>query len=556
MFHPNLFWEVVGFSISISVLLALLAVLVTRGHTRGIAWKALGVTVGAFFVCWYGLPLFIPMSAPPATVSHEPPAKSVSTSEQPRNGEPQGHSAADAAPVQHDPYGDARDHRDSLIIRDATLVWVAPEVFVFTMVLVISILAFALRRTSLWIYSAALLIFGMFLLPASLWDFGRHLNNTPAPGYGIASGLFLFAITYLWFGVTFLEISSIPWVKLTVFVCIACMFGLQIFKVIHVPILTDLGVSSILAYVVIGILAIQKARTGFRPAPYLAVGSFGIAVLMLVGTEALFALGKGSTAAWVGFPWTTAGLVWQTVFVFVSISDGIVAANRKALVVTERYAEAARRFVPDDFLRALGHVDIADVQLGDRVEREMAVLFSDIRSFTSLSETMSPGQTMTFVNEYLAYAGPTIREHGGFIDKYIGDAIMALFEDPDGALKAAIGLQESLHRFNEVRLSHGESPISIGVGVHAGTLMLGTVGEERRIDTTVIADAVNVASRVEGLTKEYHVGIVVTDDLVKRLKGPPETLRLLGETQVTGLERAIRVYACEPHDGTALATVT
>ena len=141
------------------------------------------------------------------------------------------------------------------------------------------------------------------------------------------------------------------------------------------------------------------------------------------------------------------------------------------------------------------------------------------------------------MNEYLAHAGPTIREHGGFIDKYIGDAIMALFEDPDGALRAAVALQETLRTFNDVRLSHGGAPIAIGVGIHAGTLMLGTVGEERRIDTTVIADAVNVASRVEGLTKEYHVGIVVTDDLVKRLKAPPESLRPLGETHVKGLER-------------------
>ena len=372
-----------------------------------------------------------------------------------------------------------------------------------------------------------------------------------------ALSLFFFALVYLWFGVSYLELSSEPWAKPTVLACIVCTFGLKAFQrgPLDFP-LGVLAVSSALPFMVIGTLAILKARTGFKPAPYLAIGSWGIAVFWFVASAALRAVGdNGSVTGWHLLPWVTIGLVWQTAFVYVSVADGVVAANRKALQISERYAAAARRFVPDDFLRALGHLDIAEVQLGDRVEREMAVLFSDIRSFTSLSETMSAAETMTFVNDYLAFAGPTIREHGGFIDKYIGDAIMALFEDPDGALQAAVALQESLHRFNDSRHSRGEAPISIGVGVHAGTLMLGTVGEERRIDTTVIADAVNVASRVEGLTKEYRVGIVVTDDLVKRLKTRPSSLRPLGETHVKGLERAILVYACEPQDDAAVAAV-
>ncbi len=138
--------------------------------------------------------------------------------------------------------------------------------------------------------------------------------------------------------------------------------------------------------------------------------------------------------------------------------------------------------------------------MGDHVQREMTVFFSDIRDFTTLSETMTPQENFDFLNSYLRRATPIIRTNHGFIDKYIGDAIMALFpREPADALQSAVELQRDLVDYNQGRKKAGYKPVRVGIGLHCGELILGTIGEEERMQTTVIADAVNVASRIEGL---------------------------------------------------------
>jgi class 3 adenylate cyclase len=175
---------------------------------------------------------------------------------------------------------------------------------------------------------------------------------------------------------------------------------------------------------------------------------------------------------------------------------------------------ALELFVPTEFLKYLGKKSITEFRLGDQVQQEMIVLFCDIRSFTSISEKMTPEENFNFLNSYLRRMGPVIRSHGGFIDKYIGDAIMALFPStPDMAIRAAVGMQQELSLYNQHRANSGYEPISIGIGLHAGKLIMGTIGEEGRMDTTVIADAVNLASRLEGLTKYYGASIIVSGEL-------------------------------------------
>ncbi|MEG3844496.1 ATP-binding protein, partial [Microcoleus sp. herbarium14] len=160
------------------------------------------------------------------------------------------------------------------------------------------------------------------------------------------------------------------------------------------------------------------------------------------------------------------------------------------------------RFVPHDFLSLLEKPSIIEVKLGDNQERDMTVLFADIRSFTALSEQMTPPENFAFINTYLGRVSPAIRKNHGFIDKYIGDAVMALFPTfPEDGVRAAIDMQQEVNFFNEQREKNGLFPIKIGVGLHAGNLMLGTIGERERMESTVIADAVNLASRLEGLTK-------------------------------------------------------
>lgn len=206
-------------------------------------------------------------------------------------------------------------------------------------------------------------------------------------------------------------------------------------------------------------------------------------------------------------------------------------------------AEAYSRFVPDQFLRHLNRESISQVQLGDQVARQMTVLFSDIRDFTSLSEGMTPEENFRFLNRYLGQIGPIIRQNYGFIDKYIGDAVMALFDGPvDEALQAAIEMQLATTSFNEIQCREGLPPIEIGVGLHAGPLMLGIIGEMGRMESTVIADAVNLASRIESLTKHYHCRILVSRPTFEAQSDPqPLQTRPVDLVRVKGRLEAIEL---------------
>ncbi|MEB3280583.1 MAG: ATP-binding protein [Lyngbya sp.] len=207
------------------------------------------------------------------------------------------------------------------------------------------------------------------------------------------------------------------------------------------------------------------------------------------------------------------------------------------------------RFVPHDFLRFLGHESIIDVKLGDHVQKEMTVMFSDIRSFTTLSEEMSPRETFDFINRYLSQVSPIIRKHNGFIDKYIGDGIMALFpQSPEDAVKCAIAMQKQVSFYNRQLQQEGKVPINIGIGLHTGTLMLGTIGERERMESTVIADAVNLASRLEGLTKQYGAGIIISEKTLSRLSDFQNYgYRFLDRVKVKGKNIAAGVF--EIYDG-------
>ncbi|MEG4147534.1 ATP-binding protein [Microcoleus sp. Pol12B5] len=202
------------------------------------------------------------------------------------------------------------------------------------------------------------------------------------------------------------------------------------------------------------------------------------------------------------------------------------------------------RFVPHDFLNLLEKPSIIEVKLGENQERDMTVLFADIRSFTALSEQMTPPENFAFINTYLGKVSPAIRKNNGFIDKYIGDAVMALFPtSPDDGVRAAIDMQKEVNIYNQQREKNGLFPIAIGVGLHAGNLMLGTIGERERMESTVIADAVNLASRLEGLTKVYGSGILVSGAIIDRLDDPEKyKYRFVDRVTVKGKTNAVSVF--------------
>ncbi|MCB0804476.1 MAG: hypothetical protein KDC05_01685 [Bacteroidales bacterium] len=209
-----------------------------------------------------------------------------------------------------------------------------------------------------------------------------------------------------------------------------------------------------------------------------------------------------------------------------------------------RMTEAYSYFVPRQFLDYLGKSSFVDIKLGDQVEKEMTVMFSDIRSFTRISEQMTPKENFDYLNYYLGYMEPVIRNNNGFIDKYIGDSIMALFsEDAEDAINAAIEMRIKLSQFNQVMDQFGKPTINSGIGIHSGLLMLGVVGGEGRMDGTVISDAVNLAARLEGLTKIYGSPIIISQDTLIKLNNPAQyQYRFLDIVKVKGKEEAVYIF--------------
>lgn len=209
----------------------------------------------------------------------------------------------------------------------------------------------------------------------------------------------------------------------------------------------------------------------------------------------------------------------------------------------ERLNRAYEKFLPKQFLKLLNKESILDIRLGDQVEKEMSVLFSDIRGFTGLAENMTPQDNFNFINAYLRRMEPIITAHGGFIDKYIGDAIMALFPcKADDAVKAGIALFAKLEEYNKERQADGYPPFQIGVGINTGLLMLGVVGGQEHLEGTVIADAVNLSARIEGLTKTYGSPLLISEETYLRLENPEVYLtRRVDHVTVKGKTQPVTV---------------
>jgi len=202
------------------------------------------------------------------------------------------------------------------------------------------------------------------------------------------------------------------------------------------------------------------------------------------------------------------------------------------------------RFVPQEILRFLNKESIVDVKLGDQVQQEMAILVSDVRAFTTLSESMTPQENFDFVNAYLGRVSPIVRKHGGLIVKYMGDGMMAVFPlRPEDALNAALEKLHQVALYNQVRRERGYTLIQVGIGIHTGKMMLGTVGEPERMQSDLLSDAVNLTTRLEGLSKEYGGSIIISDEYLQRLPDPAAyKLRFLGKSQVKGRQGLVSIY--------------
>ena len=210
----------------------------------------------------------------------------------------------------------------------------------------------------------------------------------------------------------------------------------------------------------------------------------------------------------------------------------------------EKLLQAYGRFVPDEYLQFLGKQSIVDFQLGDHVSKEMAIMFSDLRSFTTMAEQMTPQENFNFINTYLQQISPEIRKHNGFIVKYMGDGLMAVFpEGVDDAIQAGIVKLEQLQKYNQSRKMNGEIPLNIGIGIHVGDTMVGIIGDANRMQADALSDHVNLTARLESLTKYYGVSLLISGDVVQRLSQPEKYhIRFLDRAIVKGRQEAITVF--------------
>lgn len=230
---------------------------------------------------------------------------------------------------------------------------------------------------------------------------------------------------------------------------------------------------------------------------------------------------------------------WRKTDLILTVSEAIKSYRKEQQLAAktnelQRQAETFYKFVPDQFLKLLNIKDFDQIKLASCVEKTMSIMFADIRNFTTLSETMTPQENFDFINNYLSQMDPIIEQNNGFIDKYIGDEIMALFPNSaDNAVQAAIGMLK--------QLTH--NTITIGIGINNGPLMLGTVGSQNRMDGTVISDAVNLASRVEGLTKTYKTPLLITEQVYNQLIDKNKyKIRIIDHVTVKGKTKPVTIY--------------
>ena len=219
--------------------------------------------------------------------------------------------------------------------------------------------------------------------------------------------------------------------------------------------------------------------------------------------------------------------------------------NQTIEVKSEKNAalvDTFQKFVPVQFLNYIADQGIENIKLGKAEEAVVSILFADIRSFTSFSESIRPQQVLNFLNAYFKRMNMSIHANSGFIDKFLGDGLMALFnqtenhsKDAESAVNAAIEMQNSLTIYNQERASVPYIPIDVGIGLHGGSVIIGTVGSANRMDSTVLGDNVNLASRLEKLTKYYGVSIIISEIIYDLLPSPESfCIRMLDRVNVKG----------------------
>lgn len=243
-----------------------------------------------------------------------------------------------------------------------------------------------------------------------------------------------------------------------------------------------------------------------------------------------------------------------------SIQDDHRRQMMAAWKISETLAEKFYSFVPRQFLTRVAPRGVESLQVGNANESEMTVMFCDIREFTAIAEMQTARDTFKWLNVFFENINQAVMNYSGFVDKYLGDAVLTVFDRDTyhavDALNAATQICQSLEEFNRDRHQFGlQHPIRIGMGLHSGVGLIGTVGANQRMDTTVVGDVVNTASRLENLTKVYQCSVINSETVIKQLpENHPFQFRWLDCVTPRGKRVEINIYEFIPTYSEALAS--
>lgn len=352
-------------------------------------------------------------------------------------------------------------------------------------------------------------------------------------------------------------------------VCLMALYWLS-----HSQAATLLATQYCLTVLFVLIAASLALKRGFTAARYYLLAWLSIFVSIFLWVLNSFNL---LSSYWVGSYLFQIGTTLQVLLFSFALADRIslLRKEREAALETKlaqskrlaSMAEMFERFVPKQFLDRIAQTGIENIQLGKAEADIISVLFADIRAFTSLSESLEPQELLNFLNAYLERIDQVIHNNDGCIDKFIGDGVMAIFENPvtnksaTSAVSAAVQMQEAVRLYNSHRAKSGYQPISIGIGVNTGPVVIGTVGSKDRMDSTVLGDNVNVAARLQDLTKELKAKVIISDQTLKAMgRNHGFHLREVGDVLVRGRKEPVHIYEvlnadCEKERSKKMATL-
>jgi len=298
-----------------------------------------------------------------------------------------------------------------------------------------------------------------------------------------------------------------------------------------------------------------------RASPAANLAAIVLAALM-AGVAASFiesvwwsaAAGVALALAWVGLTLGLfgAGSVWldaaaPALAILLTFTGGMAVNYMTEGRHKRQIREMFSKYVAPEYVAQLAE-DPSRIHVGGR-RAELTILFSDIRGFTSISEKLQPQQVIEFLNEYLSEMATIVKQAGGTLDKFIGDAVMAFWGEPvphadhaDRAADCALAMQAKTAELARRWVAEGKPDIHIGVGINTAEVVVGNIGSlAHKLDYTVIGDGVNLASRLESANKEFHTGIIISEFTLAKL-GDRFDVRALGDVKVKGKERPVAIY--------------